>query len=164
MKGALKSLSFMKSLIDFLMKDLHQKRHTDMIGNKKVYITSQENCVSFENINGNFVTNEEYQLYSKQEETDYRILTHLHDISPSSNIVVRANDTDILVILIGNQYALNDKHIWMEIGNFSDNSLRFIDITKLAHNLGMQVAQALPAFHAFTGCDFSPSFVGKGKT
>ena len=52
----------------------------------------------------------------------------------------------------------------MEIGNFSDNSLRFIDITKLAHNLGMQVAQALPAFHAFTGCDFSPSFVGKGKT
>ena len=51
----------------------------------------------------------------------------------------------------------------MEIGNFSDNSLRFIDITKLAHNLGMQVTQALPAFHAFTGCDFSSSFVGKGK-
>ena len=52
----------------------------------------------------------------------------------------------------------------MEIGNVSDNSLRFIDITKLAHNLGIQVAQALPAFLAFTGCDFSPSFVGKGKT
>ena len=90
--------------------------------------------------------------------------THLHDISSNSNIVVRANDIDILVILIGNQYASNDKHIWMEIGNFSDNSLRFIDITKLAHNLGMQVTQALPGFHAFTGCDFSPSFVGKGKT
>ena len=28
----------------------------------------------------------------------------------------------------------------------------------------MQVAQALPVFYAFTGCDFSPSFVGKGKT
>ena len=103
MKGAQKSLSFKKSLIDFLMKDSHHKRHTDMIGNKKVYITSQEKCISFENINGNFVTNEEYQLYSKQEEADYRILTHLHDISPNSNIVVRANDTDILVILIGNQ-------------------------------------------------------------
>ena len=164
MKGARKSLSFRKSLIDFLMKVWHNKRHTDMIGNKKVYITSQEKCVSFENINGNFVTNEEYQLYSKQEEADYRILSHLHDISPNSNIVVRANDTDILVILIGNQYALNDKHIWMEIGNFSDNSLIFSDITKLAHNLGMQVAQSLPAFHAFTGCDFSPSFIGKGKT
>ena len=71
MKGALKSLSFKKPLIDFLMKDWHHKRHTDMIGNKKVYITSQEQCVSFENINGNFVTNEEYQMYSKQEEADY---------------------------------------------------------------------------------------------
>ena len=67
MKAALKSLSFKKSLIDFLMKNWHHKRHTDMIGNKKVYITSQEKCVSFENIDGNFVTNEENQLYSKQE-------------------------------------------------------------------------------------------------
>ena len=66
-KAALKSLSFKKSLIDFLMKDWHHKKHTDMIGNKKVYITSQEKGGSFENIDGNFVTNEENQLYSKQE-------------------------------------------------------------------------------------------------
>ena len=40
-----------------------------------------------------------YDLYSHQEEVDYyRILGHLNDIPPTSNIVVRANDTDILAI------------------------------------------------------------------
>ena len=70
-RGADRSTTYKKTLIDFLMKDWNHKRHTDMIGNKKVYITSQEQCVSFENINGNFVTNEEYQMYSKQEEANY---------------------------------------------------------------------------------------------
>ena len=84
---------------------------------------------SFENSNGVLISKEEYDLYSHQEEADYRILTHLKDISPQSNIVVRASDTDILIILLGNQHTLEDRHIWMEIGNFSDNTLRYIDIT-----------------------------------
>jgi hypothetical protein len=133
------------------------------IGCKKVYTTSQQRCVSYENVDGEYVTNNEYHLTSPQEEADYRILTYLHDIPANSFIVVRANDTDIFIILIGNQYKLTDKYIWMEIGTMSNNSLRFIDITKLAENLGIQLSQSLPAFHAFTGCDFSPSFVGKGK-
>ena len=49
---------------------------------------------------------------TKKRQTTEHIYMIFH-----SNIVVRA----ILVILIGNQYALNDKHIWMDIGNFFDN-------------------------------------------
>ena len=102
-------------------------------------------------------------MYSDQEEADYRILRHLNNIPSPSNIVVRTTDTDILAILIGNHHNLAEKHIWMEVGNFANNSLRFIDVTLLVENLGVSLSKAMPAFHAFTGCDYSPAFIGKGK-
>ena len=51
----------------------------------------------------------------------------------------------------------------MEVGNFTNNSLRFIDVTLLVENLGMELSKSIPAFHAFTGCGYSPAFVGKGQ-
>ena len=90
-------------------------------------------------------------MYSHQEEADYRILGHLNDIPSPSNIVVRANDTDLLAILICNQYKFEGKHIWMEVGNFTNTSLRFIDVTLRVENLSVELPKSIPAFHAFTG-------------
>ena len=86
----------------------------------------------------------------------------MNDIIAPANIVVKGNDTDILAVLIGNKHNLENKHIWMEVGKFSNNSLRFIDVNLLVENLGVELSKSLPAFHAFTGCDYSPAFVGKG--
>lgn len=49
----------------------------------------------------------------------------------------------------------------METGQISNNSLRYINLTKIHDYLGS--TQALPAFHAFSGCDYEASFYGKGK-
>ena len=68
-----------------------------------------------------------------------------------------------LAILICNQHKFEGKHIWMEVGNFTNNSLRFIDVTLHIENLGVESSKSNPAFHAFTGCDYSSAFVGKGK-
>ena len=78
-------------------------------------------------------------------------------------IVVEANDTNILAILICNQHKFEGMHIWMEVGNFANNSLRFIDMSLLVEHLGEELSKSIPAFHAFTGCDYSLAFVGKGK-
>ena len=51
----------------------------------------------------------------------------------------------------------------MEVGLITNNNLKYININLLAENLGMQLCKALPAFHAFTGCDYFPAFVGRGK-
>lgn len=56
-----------------------------------------------------------------------------------------------------------DKHVWMEVGHFSNNTQRFIDITAIYKNLGPNICNALPGFHAFTGCDYTASFFGKWK-
>ena len=45
----------------------------------------------------------------------------------------------------------------------ANNSRRFIDVTNLSITLGSHVCDALPGLHAFTGCDFTSSFLGKGK-
>ena len=51
----------------------------------------------------------------------------------------------------------------MDIGNSNNNSCRYIDATLLADTLGKELCEALPGLHAFTGCDYCPSFKGKGK-
>ena len=50
-----------------------------------------------------------------------------------------------------------------DIGLMKNNTRKFINITKLAEQLGKDVCNALPAYHAFTGCDYTASFMRKGK-
>lgn len=38
-----------------------------------------------------------------------------------------------------------------------------INCTDLALELGIELCQSLPAFHAFTGCDYTAAFYNKGK-
>ena len=150
MSTALKSYSFKESLIDYLVKSWDNQELSHLIGYTKVYVTTKEKCFSFRNEDNNLVTTEENHLKSDQGEADYRIMLHIHDVTENSNVVIKCNDSDILLILLVNMDKFTDKNMWMEVGF----------VTK---NLGMQICKALPAFHAFTGCDYSPAFLGKGK-
>ena len=61
--------------------------------------------------------------------------------------MVRASDTDVLVIL---------SSIIMDYG--MGNARRYINVTSIAYNLEQQksgFSRALPGYHAFTGCDFT---------
>ena len=43
------------------------------------------------------------------------------------------------------------------------SSKKYYDVVMIVKRLGVDVSQALPWFHAFTGCDTVSSFNGKGK-
>ena len=51
----------------------------------------------------------------------------------------------------------------MEIGMYSQNNLRFIDVSKLHRKLGDTLCRTLPGYHAFMGCDYKAAFCRKGK-
>lgn len=51
----------------------------------------------------------------------------------------------------------------MDIGKSSNNTRRHIDVTGLATAIGKEIYSALPGFHAFSGCDYTASFMRKGK-
>lgn len=53
--------------------------------------------------------------------------------------------------------------VWMDAVLSSDNSRKSINIAQLAE-LPQPITVVLPGIHAFTGCDYTASFMGKDKT
>ena len=103
-------------------------------------------------------------LQGDHEEADVLIAFHVANVSEAENVVVRASDTDVLVILIGAIWQQNEEDnslpdITMDYG--IGNSRRYINVTNISeileeHKPGL--ASALPGYHAFTGCDFTSDF------
>ena len=105
---------------------------------------------------------EEYRC--SHEEADSRMLFHISKCSTPSNIFVRTVDTDVLIIALGSLHLLEEgKQIWMETGLVTNNTFRYISINQIHNHFGVEFCKALPAFHAFTGCDYTASFNRKVK-
>ena len=50
----------------------------------------------------------------------------------------------------------------MDAGTSGQNNRRYINVNGLRDNIGKKTCQALPALHAFTGCDYTVSMHEKG--
>ena len=98
-----------------------------------------------------------------QEEADTRIILHALDISHQAedcSIIIRSPDTEVFVLLIKYAHEVG-RPLLMDTG--TGDKRRLIDITAIAKDLGPDISTALPALHAFTGCDTTSAFVRKGK-
>lgn len=82
----------------------------------------------------------------------------------AQNMVVRSSDTDVLVLLVSFFPSLRQKgltNLWLQFGVGSKR--RFISIHRIVEVLGDDRSEALLGFHAFSGCDLTSFFGGKGK-
>ena len=77
---------------------------------------------------------------------------------------VTTADTDVLITVLGciSQIPLYII-LCVEVGLYSKNALRYINVNKLYGKIGDPVCKFLPAYHALTGCDYTASFSRKGK-
>ena len=104
---------------------------------------------------------------SDHEEADTRVLLHAqHALAQGMNhIKIISNDTDVVIIALGIYHKLRAKHhfddIIIEFGMKKD--YKAISLKALAEALGESRCQALPFFHALTGCDTTSAFKGIGK-
>lgn len=115
------------------------------------------------------------ELTSSQPEADTKIALHVCNLLKSSGnirnvqkqvnrkIKIRATDTDVLVILLANIKDMQnpDDEVWMELG--VANKRRFINVSGMRTYFGDRFCNALPALHALSGSDFTPSFFKRGK-
>ena len=100
-------------------------------------------------------------LQANHEEADTLTAFHLENTS-GNRIILRASDTDVLIILIGvlgNQCpeVRYSKNVFMDCG--SGNSRRYINVTSIVNVLEEQkpgLPKTLPGY-AFTGYDFTSS-------
>lgn len=80
----------------------------------------------------------EERLSSKQEEADTKMILHLSSIMDPANVAIRASDTDVLAIALGNiDNIKNGVHVFLEVGLSSKNILLFVDATILICQLGV---------------------------
>ena len=101
------------------------------------------------------------------EEADTRVVVHiLHALEHGERtVLVRTVDTDVVVILVGTFHNLAAVQplldIWVAFG--TGKNYRFYNINAICASLGEPRSCALPVFHAFSGCDTTSAFNGKGK-
>ncbi|CAB3981604.1 Hypothetical predicted protein, partial [Paramuricea clavata] len=101
------------------------------------------------------------------EEADTRVVVHiLHALEHGERtVLVRTVDTDVVVILVGTFHNLAAVQplldIWVAFG--TGKNYRFYSINAICASLGEPRSRALPVFHAFSGCDTTSAFNGKGK-
>ena len=110
---------------------------------------------------------DEDMLDCNHEEADSRILVHVQDAFAhgAKSVEVRTVDTDVVVILIGKYHCLQivqpKADIWVAFG--MGKKFRYYSINRICSSLGQQKSQAMPMYHAFTGCDTTSSFRERGK-
>ena len=141
------------------------KTKTSVIGNNKLYIAFDEECIPFDGGRVESVP----QLQSNQEEADTRRLLHAkHFCETYARVVIRTPDTDVLLIAIS---VSSDITASLFILTGTKTNVRIIYIDKVKRSLqivynmgGINVAAKSPlALHAFSGCDTVSPFSGKGK-
>lgn len=85
------------------------------------------------------------------EEENTRIFLHGLDAAKQHRrIMVRTIDTDVFVLAVSQMQRIPRKELWLAFG--TGKLFRYYPIHEMACSLGPQKSQALPVFHAFTGC------------
>ena len=95
---------------------------------------------------------------------DYRIISHIfHAISKGFTMTtVYCNDTDIVVIILAFLPMLLQASPQIQV--FIHHDSEVLNLNNMCANLGIENCRMLLFLHAFSGCDYTPSFFGVGKT
>lgn len=159
---ALKNITFKKSFITFLIEHWSTDEAAELLTDKTVFI-SYEKCYEYTKENGTLSIKIKNNLKCEgHDEADTKFPFFINKLTDPCSIVIQCSDTDIFIILLANKTKIQLEHqIFLEFG--TGNNIRYININKTFEVLGEKLSSALPAFHAFTGCDFNPGFFNIGK-
>ena len=99
------------------------------------------------------------------EEADHKLVRHMIQCVSGGikQVVIRTVDTDVLVLLIANRHYAGhfESNVYAYFGIGTNKC--YYDINAIALQLGENTCQAMPFFHAFSGCDCVSSFFNQGK-
>jgi len=164
---ALRSPTCKTALFRFLLDEWTQHADVDVLTEHNIYLGIEENCYCLR-VDDNTIICEEVPALSEclHEEADTRMIFHLCSIlSSQQTIAVRIADTDVFILLlyhVSHQQNCTSE-VCMDVGLSTNNTRRYISISSLEYDLEQSVIDALPGLHAFSGSDYTSSFMNKGK-
>lgn len=155
----------------YFLKEWQEDQYGPILGNKSLIVSYGGDCVRLGFNERDFKMTVEHPAYLQGSHEEADTLLSFHVANSIGNVMVRASDTDVLVILLGmigrhmgSQGATTYNRLIMDCG--SGNNRRHIDVSSIATNLESSqtgLAAAMPGLHAMTGCDFTTAFYRKGK-
>jgi len=104
---ALRNDHFKREFVKFLTNEWSGEAYAPIIGSKTIFVTSEELCYSYRNLDGIIKRTEEGDMKSNHEEADSRMLAHLATIQAPSTVSIRTADSDVLAICIGNPHLFD---------------------------------------------------------
>ena len=147
-------------MIDFFFTLRTSPRYAKKFHNCKLYLCRGNCCNVLTSTNGQTVSSMAVpELECHQEKADTRLFLHAQHAasSRSAAVIIRSPDTDVAVI--GCSLAAQiTAQVLLHTG--TKERRRYISLSSGAAWLGNGVCQALPAF---TGCDSTSAFSGRGK-
>ena len=161
----LSSGDFKNKLVDYFVTEW--KKDRSAIGDKTIFVTNNR-FLAYK------LTTDLHQmveeLESDHEEADTRMLLHAKPVSLTyERIIISTPDNDVFIIaskLAGIKARLyiltrtKDKRRIIDLNVVSKKAFHQFNKTKSSKNLFMST---LLGFHAFTGCDTTSAFSGRGK-
>lgn len=165
---ALQSPGFKMAFVKFLAQEWASHGDPNTLTGHHVYLAVDDVCHHYTVQQGSVIHEEVAELAGTHEEADTRIVFHLSKLLASDNptIAVRSSDTDVFVLLlyhISQMCNSQEPLVWMDVGLSANNTRRYINISQLVQHVDREVLEALPAFHAYTGSDYTAAFMNKGK-
>ena len=148
-------------LVRFLIEDWSTNPcHIDAIGIREIYATIEEEAFLIQLYNGVPGKERVAALESSQEEADTKVFlcAQFATTLGINSITIITVDSDIGILALFYSLYLPSQ-IVLQLGSAS--TIRYLDIS--ATTLSEELRRALPGFHAFTGCDSTSAFAGKGK-
>ena len=163
---------FKDQLAMFLLENWQKEHYGSILGNKTLIVSRGGRCVRIRHDEASAEMLIESPGHFQGNHCEADALIAFYASTAVGNILVRASDTDVLVILIGmlgreqrNSGPIADlQRIIMDCGN--GNSRRYIDVSTVVNALESKqagLAAALPVMNALTGCDYASAFYRKGK-
>ncbi|XP_065185756.1 uncharacterized protein LOC135816485 [Sycon ciliatum] len=147
-----------EELIAFLFTEWQRPEQMQKIPDgKELVTTSGQSCSTVRCVDGVGVHTPVPSLKSTHEEADTRLLLHASHAAAAghANVTIKSPDTDVLVLAVS---VTNRIPAALHFLTGTGNKTRKIPVNAVSEKLGREVCDALPAFHAFTGCDAVSSF------
>ena len=126
---------------------------------KNIFVAKEKKCfVKY----ANQEAIEKPELFSIHREADHRLAFHEKCSADSGDsICVVADDTDVYILFISNQ--ANGTIYFQQGTSSSKQGITCYNVTPLVNELGNNICNVLPAFHALTCSDFTRTFYRRSK-
>jgi len=134
------------------------------------FLANQENKKSFIDLLTKCLRDAGHSVHQASDDADTLLVhTALQCARQQRPVVVVANDTDVLVLLIYHIHvcaepdSISDVYMLSEVTSRKIQPKMLIPVQRVVEALGPSVALVLPAIHALTGCDCTSALFGQGK-